>query len=194
MIYAIILAAGASSRMGQPKLLLPFGDKCIIESVLENVTASGIDKSLVILGADQNQIKKRIQNHSIDIILNPRFSQGMLSSVICGFESLPNSARAAVVVLGDQPSITSRTINTLLEQYQKTRKGIILPVYKGRRGHPILIDTKYKKIIKNLNPNIGLRELIHNHPQDILEVQIKHRSVVQDIDTPNDYNQELKNK
>jgi molybdenum cofactor cytidylyltransferase len=194
MFCAIILAAGTSSRMGQPKLLLPFGNKTIIESVLQNVLESKADNTLVVLGANRENIEKKIKKYPVNITVNPNFSNGMLSSVICGINVLAPSVQAVVVVLGDQPSISSSTINTLIGQYQKTRKGIILPVYKGRRGHPILLDIKYKKKIKSLNQNIGLRELIHKHPEDILEVKVTNGSVLQDIDTPDDYCKELKNK
>lgn len=187
MICAVILAAGESRRMGQPKLLLPLGDKTIIESVLENVIASKVDKILVVLGSNQKMMEKTIKNFPIEITINPRFSTGMLSSVICGFEALPAKTQGVLVVLGDQPSISSIIINDLISQYQKTKKGIIVPVYQGRRGHPILIDKKYKRKIHNLNSNIGLRELIHNHPEDILEVKIPHSTILQDIDTPDDY-------
>ena len=194
MFCAIILAAGTSSRMGSLKLLLPFGNKTIIESVLQNVLASKVDKTLVVLGANRENIEEKINKYPVYITVNSDFPNGMLSSVICGLEALPASTQATVVVLGDQPSISKSTINTLIDQYKKTRKGIILPVYKGRRGHPILIDIKYKLKIKDINPDIGLRALIHNHPDDILEVKVKNGSILQDIDTQDDYRKELKNK
>jgi len=180
--------------MGKPKLLLPFNDKTIIESVLKNVEVSKVDKILVVLGANREKIEKKIKNFPIKITVNPDYSKGMHSSVQCGFRSLPENTRAVLVILGDQPSVCSTTINILILEFQKGRKGIIIPVYKKRRGHPILIDIKYKNEIYNLDPNIGLRELIHNHPEDIQEVKIKTSSILQDIDNPDDYLRELKSK
>jgi molybdenum cofactor cytidylyltransferase len=194
MIWAIILAAGESKRMGKPKLLLPFEEKTIIETVLDNVIQSKVEKIMVVLGSGREKIEQRIKNYSLKIAFNPDFRSGMLSSVHAGFKALPENAQAALVVLGDQPSISTSVINDLIEAYKRTRKGIVLPVYEGERGHPVLIDMKYGSEVENLSPDIGLRGTVYNHPEDIFEVEVKSQSILRDIDYIEDYKKELKKR
>ena len=194
MIWGMILAAGESKRMGKPKLLLPFGEKTIIERVIDSVIQSKLDDVLVVLGAHREKIEKKIKDFSIKIVVNPNFKNDMLSSVQCGFRALPEDVEASLVILGDQPEISIALINKIVEAYKKSKKGIVLPVYRKNRGHPVLIDMKYQGEIEDLNPDLGLRNLVYKHAEDILEVEVKTPSILQDIDTIEDYNRELKSK
>ena len=194
MIWGMILAAGESKRMGKPKLLLPFGEKTIIERVIDSVIQSKLDDVLVVLGAHREKIEKKIKDFSIKIVVNPDFKNDMLSSVQCGFRALPEDVEASLVILGDQPEISSALINKIVEAYKKSKKGIVLPVFRKNRGHPVLIDMKYQGEIEDLNPDLGLRNLVYKHAEDILEVEVITPSILQDIDTIEDYNRELKSK
>jgi len=194
MICTMILAAGESRRMGTPKLLLPLGEKTIIETVVDGALRSKADKTLVVLGAEREKIESKIANRPVMIAVNPRFQEGMLSSIQAGFEALPDEIEAVLVCLGDQPLIPFSVLDKLIEAYQDTRKGIILPVYKESRGHPILIDMKYRQEVKNLSPDIGLRALTHKYPQDVQEVKVDTPYILKDIDIPEDYMRELKKK
>lgn len=192
MIWAIILAAGESRRMGECKLLLPLEEKTIIETVVENVVSSRVDGTLVVLGSKRRRMKSRIQKYAVRITANPYFKKGMLSSVQWGFQELPEETRAALVFLGDQPLISKDVINLILEAFKSHQKGIVVPVRHGSRGHPVLIDTKYRKEIQNLDPKIGLRQLIYSHPEDILEVEVETcPGILSDIDHWQDYEKEL---
>jgi len=193
MVVALILAAGESRRMGRPKLLLPFGKQTMIETVISHVRQSQVDHILVVLGADSAKIKNKIKNLPVTVISNPDYKQGMLSSIKCGFWNLPEKTEAVLVWLGDQPSIPSSVADQVIETYRRTKKGIVVPVYNNERGHPVLIDIKYKKEIETLNPAIGLRQLVYNHPQDTVEVKVDTASILRDIDSVDDYEQELKN-
>ena len=191
MIWAMVLAAGESRRMGKPKLLLPFKGKTIIEAVVESAIRSEVDKVLVVVGSEREKVEAKIKNFPVEIAYNRDFRSGMLSSIQCGFKALPENAQAVLVILGDQPSISSEVINKIIAAYKKTGRGIVLPVYKKDRGHPVLIDTKYRQEIERLNPNLGLRELVYNRPEDILEVKVRTSGVLRDIDTADDYRNEL---
>lgn len=194
MIWAMILAAGMSRRMGKTKLLLPFGKKTIIETVVHSVVSSRVDGTLVVLGSEQEKIEEKIRNFPVRSVFNPDFRSGMLSSVLCGIKALPDETRAMVIVLGDQPSVSKQTIDRIVDEYQKTGKGIVLPVYNKERGHPVLIDMKYREEVEALNPDIGLRGTVYSHPEDILEVDVDIPSILQDIDDEADYKRELENK
>jgi molybdenum cofactor cytidylyltransferase len=194
MIWAMILAAGESKRMGQPKLLLPFRGKTIIETVVETVVSSKVDNTLVVLGSERKKIEKKLKKLPVKIAFNPNFRNGMLSSVQCGFKTLPDETQAVVVVLGDQPTISEEIIDRIVDAYQKTGKGIVLPVYKKHRGHPIIIDMKYKGEVEALSPDIGLRATVCSHPEDILEVAVDTANILEDIDDEGDYRRALINK
>ena len=192
MIWVIILAAGESRRMGRPKLLLPFGQKTIIETVVDNAVQSKADGVLVVLGSNAENMAEKIRDLPVKTSVNPEFRQGMLSSIQWGFEFLPEDTRAALVMLGDQPMIPSSVIDEVIDAYKRTGKGIVLPVYNKRRGHPILIDMKYRDEVKQISPDTGLRALVHNHADDILEVEVDAPGILKDIDTVEDYSREIK--
>ncbi|MGD8540483.1 MAG: nucleotidyltransferase family protein [Candidatus Aminicenantes bacterium] len=187
MIWALILAAGESKRMGRSKQLLPFENKTILETVIDHITQSAVDQILTVLGAQHKEIEKVIKDLPVKSVYNPNFKEGMLSSAQKGFVSIPEKAEAVLVFLGDQPRIPSSVIDQVITAYHSSEKGIVVPVYDKNRGHPVLISTKYREEVTHLDPEIGLRELIHNHPEDILEVQVDTSAIIEDIDTPDDY-------
>lgn len=190
----MILAAGESRRMGQPKLLLPFGEQTIIETVVGKVVSSKVDYTLVVLGSERDKVENKIENFPVKVAFNPDYPSGMLSSVLCGLKTLPEETQAVVVVLGDQPSVSKEVIDKIIDAYQETGKGIVLPVYEKERGHPVVIDMKFKDEIERLSPDIGLRGTVYSHPEDILEVKVESPEILQDIDDEADYKRELKNK
>ena len=194
MICALVLAAGESKRMGKPKLLLPFGDITIIEHIVDKIFLSKTDKILVVLGSHQEEIRSQMADRPVLSVVNHRYREGMLSSIQAGFEALPQETSAALVCLGDQPLIPFSVLDRLIDTFEQIKKGIVLPVYKKRRGHPILIDLKHRQEILDLSPDIGLRALVHNHPQDVYEVAVDTPHILKDIDRPEDYARELKKK
>lgn len=187
MIWAIILAAGESKRMGRPKMLLPLGERTILETVIDNATRAKVDGVVVVLGANAEKITAAIDHRPVELTVNPRYREGMLSSIQWGLNALPASARAALVMLGDQPLIASEVIDKIIKVYRQGNKGIVLPVYRERRGHPILIDLKYKEEVAQLDANIGLRALTYHNQEDVLEVAMDEPSILNDVDTEEDY-------
>jgi len=194
MIWAVILAAGESKRMARPKLLLPLTGKTIIEKVVIEAISSKVDNTLLVLGAHSEKIIEKMINFPVSTVVNSQFSQGMLSSVQLGFRSLPQGTRAAVVLLGDQPSVSRTVIDGVIRAYKKSQKGIVLPTYKKERGHPVLIDLKFRGEIEKLAPDVGLRGVVYSHPEDICEVPVENPGILKDIDTLEDYKRELKSQ
>ena len=187
MIWAVILAAGESRRMGTQKLLLPFGDATVIESVVLTALASRVDRVLVVLGADKDDVREEIEPLGIDLVVNDNFAEGMLSSVQAGFAALPPDAEAAVVMLGDQPFLPARVVDAVAEAFRRSGSGIVIPVHRGRRGHPILIGLKYRDAVLALDPADGLRRLIQAHAEDIFEAEVEDANILRDMDVPEDY-------
>ena len=194
MIWAMILAAGESKRMGKPKMLLPFGNSTILENVIATTVRSHVDRALVVLGSHRREIELKIKDLPVTLTYNRRYKNGMLSSIQQGLKILPSDAQATLILLGDQPSVSATMINAMIRVYTDSEPGIILPILKGRRGHPILIDLKYRDEVNRLDPEIGLRELIHRHPEDILEMETSSPAIFQDIDNIYDYHRERMKK
>lgn len=188
MIWAVVLAAGESRRMGRPKLLLPYhGDKTIIETVVQNVVSSRADGAVVVLGGSRQEIEEKIRRFVVKKVINWKYKEGMFSSVRSGLSALPASARAAMFILADQPDVPASVIDLMIEAYRLEKKGIVLPVFREKRGHPLLVDLKYRPEIEALSPDIGLRGLLFKHRDDILEVRVPTRAVLKDIDDPEAY-------
>lgn len=193
-VWGIVLAAGLSTRMGTQKLLLPFEGKTIIEKVVENIRFSGIENIVVVLGSDAAAVSSVLKSQSVQLVLNENFRDGMHSSVMTAVKTLPSEAKAVLVFLGDQPFIPSRAIVTVVEAWKTSGKGIVIPLFEGRRGHPPLYDLKYRAELENLDPEIGLRAVSRKFPEDIFEVETFCPEIVRDIDTKSDYENELKEK
>ena len=190
--WAIILAAGSSRRMGTQKLLLPFRESTMIETVIQNVLASSVENIMVVLGANGDKIKEVTGHLPVDYCLNENHEMGMLSSVICGFRSIPEQAGAALVYLGDQPGIPPFVTEAVIEAYNEELHGIVIPVYENRRGHPLLVDMKYRREIEKLDLEKGLRSLMHLFPQDVMEVEVDEPGILVDIDTRENYSNATK--
>jgi molybdenum cofactor cytidylyltransferase len=190
-IWAVILAAGESKRMGTPKMLLPFKGFTMIESVIDNITRSDADNTLIVLGAEKERLTQLPGILRVVRCYNDNYKEGMLSSVKCAFKNVPAGTRAVMVFQGDQPLITPDVINSVIKAYLSSEKGIIIPVFNSRRGHPVLIDIKYKDDIEQLNKDKGLRSLAYMFPDDVLEVLTDEPGILRDFDTYDQYLKEI---
>jgi len=185
-VGCLILAAGMSTRMKQQKLIMPYGSQSFVESIVEKAMASLAQKTLMVVGSDQKAVMAKVAHLQPALVYNRRYPEGMLSSVQCGVLAL-GDCEAIVILLGDQPMVTTATIDALISAWIKSKKGLVVPTFKGKRGHPVLIDMKYKQLIQKLNGNIGLKELFQKQKDDILEIEINSDDILKDIDTPEDY-------
>ncbi len=191
MICAVVLAAGLSSRMGVQKLLLPFGGKTVIAHIVDQLLASNIGEVHVVVGHQAERISAELSGRAVSIVNNPDYKSGMLSSVRRGLRNLPEKCRAVLVVLGDQPSIKSKLVDQMLKSFAATEKNILVPLYKGKRGHPILFSSIYRDEILKQYDDVGLRGLPQAHPDDVSELTVSTSAVLCDMDYPEDYRKEL---
>jgi molybdenum cofactor cytidylyltransferase len=180
--------------MGTQKLLLPFGDATVIESVVLTALASRVDRVLAVLGADRDAVRQKLEPLGIDFVINENFVKGMLSSVQAGFAALPPAAEAAVVMLSDQPFLPAGVVDAVVEAFRRSGKGIVVPAFQGRRGHPVLIGLRYRDEVLALDPTDGLRRLMRAHPDDIFEAAVEDANILRDMDVPEDYAIELKRR
>jgi molybdenum cofactor cytidylyltransferase len=177
--------------MGSPKMLLPFGDKTILETVLENVQFAGIEEILVVLGSEKEKILETIGDADFNYIFNPDYRAGMITSVKCGIKALSSGCQTAMICLGDQPMTGADIMKQLIAESLTEARGIIVPVYEDKRGHPIMVNRRYFSEIEELSGDKGLRELLPKFPDDILEIRIQKSDILRDIDTPDEYEYEL---
>ena len=183
MVSAILLAAGESKRMGGVnKLLLPFGSSTILEQAVDTLLNSKLDDVIVVLGYGAKEIRKLITSRSVTIVVNPDFCEGMSTSIVAGLKVINDNAHGIMLALADQPLTDSLTINKLLGAFAASNKGIIMPVYHGERGHPIIFANRYKDALSGLKGDIGGREIIGQHLNDTLEVNVNCKGVCVDID------------
>jgi len=183
MISAILLAAGESKRMGKPKQLMPLGRTSILEQTIDNYLNSEVNEVIVVLGHRAEEAKRIMAARPVKLAINPNYQQGMSTSIIAGLNMVDSRAQAVVIALGDQPFIDSQTLNRLIDEFYNHDKGIVIPVYRGRRGHPVIFAIRYKDELFRLKGDIGGREIIDRYPDDVLEVPVNCEGIYIDIDT-----------
>ncbi len=177
-IAGIVLAAGASSRMGQDKALLRWGDKTFLEHLLAALRNAETDPVRVVLGANADEVQKEISFGVGEVVLNPDWQKGMLSSLVVGLNSLPTEVEAAVVCLVDHPCVSSTLIRALRENFHTGGKLIVVPTYRARRGHPVLFSAKLFDELRAAPLEVGARHVVRRHADDILEFPTEEEGVL----------------
>ena len=188
MISAIILAAGQSRRMGQPKMLLPWGQLTVIEQVIRTFRGAGIEDILVVTGGTRELVEKVIEPYPVQKIYNSNYEAGeMLSSLQLGLRALSDQVQATLIGLGDQPQVQERTVHLVCEAYRESQSSLVVPSFQMRRGHPWLVATPLWNEVLKLEPPESPRDFLNRHATDIHYVEVDTSSVLTDLDTPEDY-------
>lgn len=200
MISALILAAGQSSRMGQPKMLLPWGRESVLEHVISVFAAAGIEEIVVATGAVQQQIERILADlagrYPVRFVHNPDYQNGeMLSSLQCGLHALrtphgrnaDGEPAAALVGLGDQPQVQERSIRLVCEAFTQTKSLLVVPSFQMRRGHPWLVSRPLWQDLLEMRSPHSPRDFLNAHAKDIHYVSVDTPSIFADLDTPEDY-------
>ena len=191
-ISGILLAAGLSSRMGEPKQLLPFGESTIIETVVDSMLDAKFDAVIVVVGHCAAQIQEQLGTRPVRIVFNADYREGMLTSAQAGIRELQESDAFALMLV-DQPFITSELIDAVVDAYVQTDKNIALPSYNYKRGHPVIFDQRYASEILALGAESGgVRTLFKKHGDDIHYVSVDTDRVLRDIDYREDYERALR--
>jgi molybdenum cofactor cytidylyltransferase len=188
MISAIILAAGQSKRMGQPKMLLPWGRSTVIEHVITTFLKAGIEDVTVVTGGAREQVEGTISQYPVRKVHNHDYAAGeMLSSIQCAMGVMPESAQAMLIGLGDQPQVQENSLRLICEAYRDSQSRLIVPSFQMRRGHPWLVARPLWKEILALKPPESLRDFLNRHSGEIHYVRVETPSILADLDTPEDY-------
>src|SRR5215469_5437145 len=139
-VAAVVLAAGMSRRMGTPKQLLRIDGKIVLERTLENVRKSGVDEIVLVLGFAADAVEKEISTQGIKVVRNDGYEQGMGTSLRAGIAAVNAGTQAALTVLADQPFVQAATLDKLIEHYRTKKAQIVIPLFRGFRGNPVLLD------------------------------------------------------
>ncbi len=191
-IVALVLAAGKSERMGKPKMQLQWGERTILEHVISHIFEAGLEEVVVVTGNEAELIEKIVKKtpwpKPVRTVYNPNYNLGMLSSIQCGTRSLNASCDALLLALGDQPTIPPKVFKTLIDFFPQCGKGILIPKFHGKRGHPIIVHKKYFNFILNLDPLYdSLHQLTGNFPEDIFDLEVDSPEILRDIDCIEDF-------
>ena len=188
IISAIILAAGESKRMGQPKLLLPWGETTVLGQVISVLRSSGVEDIVTVTGGFREQVEVVAEQYRSQVVFNAEFtSNEMLRSIQLGLGSLKPEVEATLICLGDQPQIQEGSVRKVCEAFQKSRSNLVVPSYQLRRGHPWLVARPLWDEILTMRSPRSPRDFLNAHAGEIEYVEIDNSSVLEDLDTPEDY-------
>lgn len=180
----ILLAAGKSQRFGSNKLLHPVNNHAsMLLASLDNLS-SVVDEVFVVINPELESYRCKLEREGVTLVINQCAEQGMARSIACGVRASEDAA-GWLIALADMPYIKSATIESLLAHFT-AGKGIIVPEYKNRKGHPVIFSSDYKAQLLNLTGDTGGRNIIRHHPQCVEAVEIDDPGVLKDIDCKND--------
>lgn len=189
-LAAVVLCAGASSRMGKPKALLDFGGKPALTRILETARKAGVHKLLVVLGKQADEIRAGADLAGCQVLINPEPERGQLSSIQLGMSKLDFATDAALVWPVDCPLVRAEDVAALQAAYVKGRQAlmrIFVPTHGGKRGHPMLVDIGFRQPFMELKAGQSARAVMDANPTQVKEVPVANTGVLLDIDTPQDY-------
>jgi molybdenum cofactor cytidylyltransferase len=186
-IAAIVLAAGEATRMGQPKQLLNIHRQPMVRRVVESVCAAGLDQVVVITGAYAEEVGKALDGLPVEVVFNPAWRAGMSTSLQKGLRVLRPEIRAALVVLADQPALTSDLVKSLADRYRATEAPAVAPVSHGKRGNPVLFDRALFEELQAVEGDQGGRAVLARHAAQVEQVEVGDLGVLFDVDTLCDY-------
>jgi CTP:molybdopterin cytidylyltransferase MocA len=188
-VSAILLAAGSSRRMGQLKQLLPLHDKPIIRHCLDNLITAGIENIVAVLGYCGDEVLAVIQEMPVHIVLNENQESEMAESVRIGLRAIAEKSSGVLVCLSDHPLVSVDTLKSLMQCFVETPDKIIIPLYKGKRGHPTLFP---RNVIEEIFEAGTLRDIIDKNRSRLKFLNVQDEGIILDMDTKEDYDKVLK--
>jgi molybdenum cofactor cytidylyltransferase len=197
MIVAAILSAGESSRMGRPKALLPIDGARFIDKIVTSLRLTRIGKIMVVLGHNAAEMRQKISDLQVDLVINPDYKQGQLSSLVAAIRSIETGDDAErvdgiLVHLVDHPYVNADLVNLMIDRFYETKKLIVVPRYQNRRGHPVIFSRALFGELLAAPLDRGAKAVVHAHRAETLEIDTNEEGAIIDIDTPEEYRRHVK--
>lgn len=185
-IAAIVLAAGQSSRMGEVnKLLAHVQGKAMVRHAVDAALESDAASVVIVTGHDADKVCDSLEELPVSIVHNEAYAQGMSTSLKRGLQALTGGVDGAVICLADMPGVNAGHLNSLIQAFDPDAgRSVCVPVYKGRRGNPVLWSQSFFPEMMELTGDKGARELLQEHQHVVHEVEMPSDDVLRDIDTP----------
>jgi CTP:molybdopterin cytidylyltransferase MocA len=194
MIVAVLLSAGESSRMGQPKALLPIEGQTFIERIVTALKGSGLERIVVVLGSNADELRRKIEHLPVEIVVNADYQRGQLSSLQTAIRHLASDPHCdgMLVHLVDHPYIEPNLVRAMLQRFADGQKLILVPRHRGKRGHPVIFSRALFTELLNAPMEQGAKAVVNAHPEETLELDTEDVGITLDIDTPELYRQHVK--
>ncbi len=186
MLSAIILAAGESTRMDQPKPLANFGKNTFLHIILQNFKNAGIEDVVIVLGHESERIIEELNLCADSYTINKNYKLGQFSSVQKGVKNLNRTCSGAFLALADQPQIGSNVFTKISKVFGENPNKIVIPTFNGKRGHPPVLPKWFFREILSATPNQKTSEIIRSHPDKVYELEIDDESILWNINTKAD--------
>ena len=188
MIAALILAAGESSRMGSPKATLVYRDRAFLELIVETVREGGLDRIVVVLGHQAEVIRRQVKIEPAQVVVNPNYRFGQTSSLQAGLRALVGDDPEAILLcLVDHPAISADSVRRILAGFRESAVPVVIPSYRGRRGHPVLIGRQLFGELLALTCEAGANSVVRKYRAATKLVEVDDEGVVIDVDDPECY-------
>jgi molybdenum cofactor cytidylyltransferase len=187
MISAIVLAAGESKRMGQPKMLMPWGESTVLQTVIATLQAAGVTEIHVVTGGARRQVEALV-GRSVQTIFNEDYANGeMLGSIQTALKVQLPEATATLICLGDQPQLREGSVQKVCETFVNSHASIVVPSYSMHRGHPWLVARPLWGELMEMKAPLSARDFLKKYSDQIKYVEIDTATILEDLDTPEDY-------
>ncbi len=183
-VTGLVLGAGGSSRLGQPKQLLPYGERTLLDHTLDTARQCGFDQLVVPIGGAADEVRERVDLSGADVVVNYDYGEGCSSSIAAALETVDPRCQVLVLMLGDQPGVTADTVRRLLAGRGDAPLAVCR--YDDGRGHPLAFDRRILSELADLHGDKGVWRLLDQRADEVVEVRIAG-NVPLDVDTPEDY-------
>jgi len=194
VIVAVVLSAGESSRMGQPKALLPIDGETFIERIVAALKQTKVGKIIVILGHNARELQSKISHLPVEILINTDYKLGQLSSLQLAVRNLQPDldCDGMLVHLVDHPYLAPALVEEMIRRFYETKKRIIVPKFQGKRGHPVIFSNALFDEILSAPMEEGAKAVVNAHRAETLEIETEEEGIAVDIDTPELYQQHVR--
>jgi molybdenum cofactor cytidylyltransferase len=184
-VTGLVLAAGGSRRLGEPKQLLPYGSGTLLDHALETARATGFDQLIVALGGSSAQVRRKVDLSGADVVENPGFGQGCSSSIAAGLSAMDPRSELMVLMLGDQPGVTPASVRALIAGCDE-RTALAACLYDDGRGHPLAFGRALFGDLRELHGDKAVWKLMDRRSDQVIDVRVPGR-IPRDVDTRGDY-------